>query len=139
MTRVYVVEDQPTHRDLIREILGMDETIQPTFFTDGVDAYLKIQQEPPDFLITDIIVPSLSGLAICRLLKFHDEFRKIPIMVISSIGGEDVKANAAKAGADLFMSKPFSVVNFLNNVQNLVETYRQMKARQSAGAAPDSE
>lgn len=107
--KLYIAEDHPAQAELFRVFFEQDNTFDISFFSDGLELYRKVMKEPPDMLILDIIMPSLSGLAISRLLKFHDDFSSIPIIIVSSITDEDIKERAINAGADDFLSKPFQL------------------------------
>lgn len=74
---------------------------------DGRDALLKIEELQPDMVISDIMMPYTSGLEIVSALKTKFE-KKIPIIILSSMGQEDVVLEAFKLGADDFITKPFS-------------------------------
>ncbi|MCL5037087.1 MAG: response regulator [Chloroflexi bacterium] len=118
--RIYVAEDQPLQSELMRAALESQENYQCEFFFDGLELYRRVQVDPPELLVIDIILPSLSGLAVTRLLKFHDYYSKIPILVISSITEHDIKEQSMKAGADKFMAKPFQVHDLLDSIEELL-------------------
>ena len=74
---------------------------------DGRDALIKIEELQPDLVISDIMMPYTSGLEIVSELKTKYG-KKIPIIILSSMGQEDVVLEAFKLGADDFITKPFS-------------------------------
>ena len=74
---------------------------------DGRDALIKIKELQPDLVISDIMMPYTSGLEIVSELKTKYG-KKIPIIILSSMGQEDVVLEAFKLGADDFITKPFS-------------------------------
>jgi DNA-binding response OmpR family regulator len=118
---VYIIEDDPHHIELLREILTHEEELELSIFPDGIEGYLSVLQKPPDLLIVDIILPNISGLAVARLLKFHDEYRHIPILVVSSITEPGIDKTAADMGADAFIAKPFKPDKVLTKVAELLE------------------
>ncbi|MBM3465295.1 MAG: response regulator [Armatimonadetes bacterium] len=120
MKRIYVAEDQPAQAELMETILSSQRKYSLNFFNNGLELYRRVQQEPPDMLILDIMMPMLSGLAIARLLKFHDDFSKIPVLIVSSITDPDIQARALRAGADAFLPKPFEVATLVENVNRLL-------------------
>jgi CheY-like chemotaxis protein len=103
---LYIAEDDPIQQKIIGSVL---KSYEPVFFSDGLDLYQKVQEEPPALLILDIIMPSLTGLAITRLLKFDDDYRDIPIIIVSSITESDIEERAMAAGADGFLPKPVNM------------------------------
>lgn len=110
--RIYIAEDDPAHVKLIQLTLESIHDYHLTFFPDGLALYQEVQKDPPDLLILDIILPSLSGLAIARLLKFHDNFKEIPIVIISSITDHDIQARSLQSGANVFIPKPLNLEQF---------------------------
>jgi len=118
--RIYIAEDQPMQADLLRTILQQNPDYQVTFFNDGLKLFQHVQEAPPNLLVLDIIMPSLSGLAIARLLKFHEDYRHIPILVLSSIIDHDIEERSKKAGADVFLSKPLEINTFMDQVAALL-------------------
>jgi len=117
---IYIAEDNTLQTELMKAALGTVESYQTTFFDDGLELYQKVQESKPDLLILDIILPSLTGLAITRLLKFHDNYRDIPILVTSSITEKTIAEKAHKVGADKFLPKPFMVNDLLLYVEHLL-------------------
>jgi DNA-binding response OmpR family regulator len=73
---------------------------------DGREALKKIEESSPDLIITDIMMPFLSGLEIIGAVK--KEGKKIPIIVLSAMGQENVVLEAFQLGADDYITKPFS-------------------------------
>lgn len=119
--RIYIAEDFPMQIELLRAIFDGDDRFETTIFTDGLELYLKLQEDPPDALILDIILPTLSGLAVTRLLKFNDKFNSIPIMVTSSITDVNIKERVSKAGADSFLPKPFQPQQLIGGLMGLLD------------------
>jgi DNA-binding response OmpR family regulator len=120
---IYIAEDNPVQMVLMRAALSPSEEYAVSFFTDGLEAYQQVQERKPDLLILDIILPSLSGLAVCRLLKFHNEYKVIPILVTSSITDMNLKARVQELGAGCFLPKPFTVEQFLEAIRSLFQNY----------------
>lgn len=120
MKKIYIAEDEPSQVELMRAALSEQKNCDITFFTDGLKLYEHVQDDPPQLLILDIILPSLSGLAVCGLLKFHDRYGKIPILVVSSITESDLRERVLEMGADAFLQKPLPVDEFLKQVTRLL-------------------
>lgn len=74
---------------------------------DGKEALTRIEEMSPDLIITDIMMPCSSGLEIIDAVKNKDR-KKIPIIVLSAVGEEQVVLEAFKLGADDYISKPFN-------------------------------
>jgi DNA-binding response OmpR family regulator len=118
--QVYVVEDSPTQALGVKRALLQLPHLKVTLFHDGLEAYRSIQLNKPDLLLMDLILPSLHGLALCRLLKFHLDYKHIPLLIFSSITESDIAEQAKRAGADEFLAKPFDPLELLNRVKSLL-------------------
>ncbi len=90
------------------------------FFPDGLDSYRKLQEEPLHMLVLDIIMPSMTGLAIARLVKFHEHYSHIPVLMMSSITDKDIRDKVEKVGANAFLPKPFKVNDLLSEIDRLI-------------------
>jgi len=117
---IYVAEDNSLQVEVMKVTLGEVEGYDTVFLRDGLELYLLVQQKKPDLLILDIILPSLTGLAITRLLKYHDNYRDIPTLVTSSITEENIAERVRKAGGDVFLPKPFTIQDMLLLVEQLL-------------------
>jgi CheY-like chemotaxis protein len=119
---ILVVERDPHVRELEAHFLH-EAGFSVGFATDGEDALEQIRQIVPEILITEILVPKLDGLALCRRLKGDPLTREIAVLVFSILAAA---GRAREAGADAFLLKPLA-----ENV--LVETVRQLLEARSAG------
>ena len=120
MKKVYLAEDSPTQALFVRSILKNNAELEVQVHEDGLAIYRAVVENPPDLLILDIILPNLTGLAVCRLLKFHDKFKSLPLLMVSSINDADIAERALKAGADEFMHKPLKKAELLAAVDRLM-------------------
>ncbi|MDB5251657.1 MAG: transcriptional regulator [Flaviaesturariibacter sp.] len=105
MMRILVAEDEPVMLKTIEMRLRKDghEVIA---LSNGRDALAALDTESPDLVITDIMMPYSSGLEVVGKVK--QGLKKIPVIVLSSMGQENVVLEAFKLGADDFITKPFS-------------------------------
>jgi two-component system KDP operon response regulator KdpE len=81
---------------------------------DGEEALVAMQDWPPDLVITDLRMPNLGGIELCRQIRAKS---RIPIIVLSVKGEERTKVDALDAGADDYVTKPFSVNELLARVR----------------------
>ncbi|HXE73281.1 MAG TPA: response regulator [Candidatus Nitrosotenuis sp.] len=108
LKRIYIGEFDPDEALALRETLGGLPECELTFFSDGLELYRWVQDLPPDLLLVSSVLPTLPALALCRLLKFHEEFRHIPLILLASpLAEPDLAQKAAAAGADAVLSRPF--------------------------------
>jgi CheY-like chemotaxis protein len=118
---ILVVERDPHVRELEAHFLH-EAGFSVGFARDGEDALEQIRQIVPEILITEILVPKLDGLALCRRLKRDPLTREIAVLIFSILAAA---GRAREAGADAFLLKPLA-----ENV--LVETVRQLLEARSA-------
>jgi CheY-like chemotaxis protein len=113
---ILCVERDPYVRDL--ETYFLTETgFGVTFADDGLQALKLAQQLHPTIVITEILVPKLDGLALCRRLKSDPATRAIAVLVFSLLAAE---RRAKDAGADAFLSKPLSAESLKHAVRELL-------------------
>jgi CheY-like chemotaxis protein len=88
------------------------------FENNGDSALEQVRKTMPDIVITEILVPALDGLALCRQLKADPRTRDIAVLVFSILAAAD---RAHEAGADAFLLKPLAEHTLVNTVQQLLE------------------
>lgn len=114
---IYVTEDDPALTGLLQVLFKMHTLHKVSFFVDGLELYRKTQESPPDLLLLDILLPTLSGLAISRLFKFEEHYSHIPIIIMSSVTDSDIREQVKYVGADIFVPKPFQPDRLLEFVE----------------------
>ncbi len=117
---IYIFEDFPMQVEFLKVVFKKEQRFDTYFFTDGLQGYNMVLEKKPDVMLLDIILPTLTGLAVTRLLKFHDDYKSIPILVTSSITDPDLKEQVEKAGADMFLSKTFSAEELIEKLNILL-------------------
>ncbi len=104
---ILVVEDQEDNRRILRDLLSSVgyEVLEAVTGEEGVDL---AERERPDLILMDVQMPGIDGLEATRRIKADAALRAIPLIVVTSyaLSGDDVKARAA--GADDYVTKPFS-------------------------------
>lgn len=87
---------------------------------DGLEAIEKIEENKPDLIIVDIMLPYFSGLEI--LGKVKQAGSSVPVIVISAMGQQDVVDEAIRLGADEYISKPFNINSLSSHIKRLTST-----------------
>jgi len=105
---ILIIEDEPPIRRFLRASLGDDFTLLEA--ETGMAGLQEAVQTPPDVVLLDLGLPDLDGLQIIQRLR---EWTQVPIIVISARGQENDKVAALDAGADDYLTKPFSVPELL--------------------------
>ena len=120
---ILVVERDPHIRELESYFLN-EAGFTVDFAADGLDALERARELRPDIIITEVLVPKLDGLALCRTVKTDPDLKHIVMLVFSILA---VQSRAQESGADAFLMKPLAE-------KRLVETVRQLLVmRRAAG------
>lgn len=120
MSTVLVVEDTPSQLELINSFLHESghTVIKAYDAKDGLD---KAVEQQPDVIITDIVMPGLSGFEFCRQLKRNPATEKVPIIICSSKNQEIDRIWGMKQGANVYLTKPFTKQELLRALQSVVD------------------
>ena len=104
---ILVVEDEPDIRKLVQYNL-VQERFKVLEAEDGEQALKILQREKPNLVILDLMLPGLSGLELCKLLRERPQTAQLPILMLTAKAGEADKVVGLEIGADDYLSKPFS-------------------------------
>ena len=115
-TRILIVEDEPPLIEVLRYNLA-SEGFSTLVATDGEEALLLVEEENPDLIILDWMLPELSGIDVCRRLRETKNFKTIPIIMLTARGEESDKISGLDAGADDYVVKPFSPSELIARVR----------------------
>lgn len=88
--------------------------------TDGEQAIALADQETPDLVVLDVVMPRKNGFQVCRHLKMGATTKGVKVLMLSSKAQETDRFWAMKQGADLYMTKPFDARTLLTNVESLL-------------------
>ena len=117
--RILIVEDNKPDMRLLKDILERSgyETLRAE---DGLEAVNLVFESLPDLILMDIQLPEISGLEVTRRLKSDDRSRHIPIIAVTAFAMACHKREALDSGCDAYISKPISVLDFLNAVESFL-------------------
>ena len=105
---ILVVEDEPAIQELIA--LNLEQAGQRAVMADSAEQALeRIQEELPDLVLLDWMLPGQSGLELARRLRADARTKKLPIIMLTARGEEEDKLRGLETGADDYITKPFSV------------------------------
>lgn len=121
--RVLVADDSETVRILLDEILR-SEGYEVLLAGNGTEALAIIEEQQPECIICDLIMPDITGYEICERVKSHESTRRIPFVVITGLKDIQDKIPAIEAGADDFLTKPFNHLEVLARVRSLIRFKR---------------
>ncbi len=116
--KVMVIDDSSTVRNSALQFLS-DSGYEVTLAENGYEALSTIVDVKPDVIFLDIMMPKLDGYQTCALVKHNQDFKDIPIIMLSSKDGVYDKAKARVVGANDFISKPFTSDDLINAIKNI--------------------
>jgi CheY-like chemotaxis protein len=117
---ILVVEDDLDTADGLKVKLEAQGYSVLTIF-DGLQALETARKIRPALIILDVMVPGLMGYHVCRLLKFDERFRNIPIIILTGKIDKQSREISTKAGADLYVTKPFEMADLLAEVRKFIK------------------
>jgi DNA-binding response OmpR family regulator len=130
--RVLVVDDDPTVSDVVRRYLER-AGIAVALAADGLAALAAYEQDPPDLVILDLMLPGMDGLEVCRRLRGRSS--GVPIIMLTALGEESDRVLGLQLGADDYVTKPFSPRELVLRVQSVLR--RAGSADNPIGARPE--
>jgi DNA-binding response OmpR family regulator len=114
---VLLIEDEPNIAEAIRFLLIRDG-FRVSHVADGAAALAAMRADRPDLVILDHMLPGMSGIEILTALRASADTRDLPVMMLTARGRD--RDTAARAGADRFMTKPFSNAEILAEVRSML-------------------
>lgn len=120
---VLVVEDESAQREVLKYNLEA-EGFDVVMAENGDEALLLVQEESPDLIVLDWMLPNVSGIEICRRIKADPATRQIPIIMLSARGDEGDRVRGLETGADDYVVKPFSVVELMARLRTQLRRTR---------------
>ena len=121
--RVLVVEDESDLVVMLRYNLEK-EGFEVAATGDGEEALLLVEEQAPDIILLDWMVPMVSGIEVCRRLRRNPDTRDIPIIMLTARGEEDDRVRGLNAGADDYVTKPFSPGELIARVHAVLRRSR---------------
>lgn len=117
--RILVVDDEP---DMLLAIkMRLEATgYQVLTATDGMEGLNMARREKPDLIILDIMLPKMNGYKVSRLLKFDEEYKHIPIVMLTALAGENDRTTGVQTGADAYITKPFETAQLLDTIRRFL-------------------
>lgn len=118
--RILLVDDEVAFVEVVKKRLefhGFDILTAH----DGQTALEISREEHPDLILLDLMLPKLDGYKVCKILKFDENFKDIPIILLTALTQESDIKLGYEIGADLYMTKPFDSEELLKNINELIE------------------
>jgi len=120
MNKILIVEDELDIQKLVHRILTANG-FEVFKASNGEEGLIKATTLKPDLIIMDLMMPGMSGLEVCRLLKKRPDTKGVPIIILSALNRSIDREYAKEAGADKYISKPFQIDELLVAVDTLMK------------------
>ena len=119
--KILLVDDEPSIRESVQAYLSYNENWQVEVASDVKQAWDKINQQTPDLIVSDIMMPEVDGYEVCQFIKSNPEMAHIKVVFLSAKSKEEDIAKGYSLGADLYLTKPFSTRNLMKEIKSLSE------------------
>ena len=118
--RILVVDDEFELVEMIKLRLEANNYEVISAF-DGQEGYDKACKSKPDLIILDLMLPKMDGYKVCRMLKFDDKYKNIPIIIFTARAQDSDRKLGLEVGADEYMVKPFEPEVLLETIARLIK------------------
>lgn len=126
--KILLADDNADMRDYVKRLLSQRYEVEAV--TDGIAALNAIRRSPPNLVLTDVMMPGLDGFELLRALRTDLKTQQIPVILLSARAGEEARIEGLEAGADDYLTKPFSARELLARVEG---TLKLAQRRQELG------
>jgi CheY-like chemotaxis protein len=116
---VYFIDDSATMREVIK-IAFRRESLNVVTCADAASALAQFEMNPPDVVITDVIMPDQDGYSVCTQIRRDPEFGSVPVVLMSGVVNKTVADKAVSVGADELIRKPFQPQELISRVKALL-------------------
>lgn len=122
-TQVLVVEDEDALATLLDYNLGK-EGFDVSIARDGEEALYSVEENQPDIIILDWMIPKISGIEVCRRLRTKPETQNIPVIMLTARSEETDRVRGLETGADDYLTKPFSTAELIARTRAVLRRIR---------------
>src|SRR5512145_2076315 len=136
MTRILVIDDEPINHQLVsRALLPLQCEIH--YADNGKGGISQARALKPDLIISDVMMPDISGYEVTRILRREPQFAVTPILVLTAQSGLQDKLKSFEAGADDHLTKPFEAAELMMRVSSLLRRIEVLKSSQQTSTGQE--
>lgn len=118
--KILLVDDEPAIVQVIQARLKANG-YEVVTAQDGQEGLNAARAEKPDLIILDVMLPKMDGFRVAQFLKLDDQYRHIPIMMLTARVQEEDKRMGEQAGADAYLTKPFTSEDLLGKIREMLD------------------
>lgn len=117
VAKVLLVDDSDDFREFMRDVLTDYQVIEAV---NGKDAWQKIIEVRPDVILSDVMMPVMDGIELCRMVKSNEETASIPFVMLTARLAAEHRVEGLESGADDYITKPFNIDMLNLRIRNLL-------------------
>ena len=119
--KILITEDSPTILQMLKGTLA-EVGYEVISALDGQQALDMARAEKPDLIILDVMLPKIDGYKVCRMLKFDERHKEIPIIMLTGRTKESDEQLGMEVGANAYIKKPFQPETIIDKIKELLKT-----------------
>lgn len=124
---VLIIEDNDEVRDYLQQIFCTEYKVSAA--KDGHEGLKMIELEQPDLILSDVMMPGINGIELCRKIKNNVKISHIPVLLLTGYAPVDIKLEGLENGADDYVTKPFHPEELKLRVKNLIHSRKELRER----------
>ena len=117
---VLVVDDEPEFVELVAHVLTANG-FRCSAASSGLEGLDQARKLRPDAMILDIMLPDLDGFTICEMLRRHPDTERIPVLMLTCLGGTMSRLNGFSVGASEYLTKPVKMPYLVSRIESLIQ------------------
>ena len=125
---ILIVEDSPTQALVLQQLLEKNG-YKISVAGNGLEALAFLLKHTPNMIISDVVMPEMDGYELCRKIKSHDQMKKIPVLLLTTLSDPEEIFRGLKNGADNFVIKPYDEKLLLSRIRHIFIN-QEMRSRQ---------
>lgn len=121
---ILIVDDEPDNFDVIETLLH-DQDYQLHYASSGREAIASLRIIEPDLILLDVMMPEMDGVEVCQQIKAMEQWKAVPIIMVTAFVSKQALAKCLHMGADDFISKPVNSMELNARISSMLRIYRQ--------------